>query len=134
MHAAVREIKNLDKTGKMSGMTERATPTDDSVAVYEGDVMPTEASPNDNSAIARAIETWYSAYYPLGVRLRHQERTALAKYVANHVQERLTQALGCNHRFDPECARCEWSEPIKQALERGGLLPPNRTSAAVDER
>ena len=29
MHAAVREIKNLDKTGKMSGMTERATPSDD---------------------------------------------------------------------------------------------------------
>ena len=41
MHAAVREIKNLDKTGKMSGMTERATPTDDLGRVRQAGRMRT---------------------------------------------------------------------------------------------
>lgn len=51
--------------------------------------------------------------------LAENERLTARVQVA---RERLLLALGCNHRFDPECARCEWLDPLKTRLEDVGLL------------
>ena len=57
-----------------------------------------------------------------GYGIRVETRMEVASAAIRIVRDRLELALGCNHRFDPECARCEWLEPLKQQLEAVGLL------------
>ena len=57
-----------------------------------------------------------------GHGLSDEERTEIASACARIARQRLFIAIGCNHRFDPKCARCEWLEPLKTRLEDVGLL------------
>lgn len=62
------------------------------------------------------------AMFGWGVRVEARNHIAVA--AVRIVRERVERALGCNHRFDPGCARCVWLEPVKEALEALGLLEP----------
>lgn len=66
-------------------------------------------------------------YHEKVARLEASEAALLAenerlRLSAQAAREQLLVTLGCNHRFDPECARCEWLEPLKTRLEDVGLL------------
>lgn len=66
--------------------------------------------------------------------LAENERLRAELCARRTVADKVLHALGCRHRFDPECARCRTLEPVKKVLESVGLLPPATPSDSDEYR